>query len=82
MAQLFMFSVIWFLSSLAQIIAEYYRIKSDKKTNSRIYKKIVDGEEVDIVCSAIGVGDILRIYDDEEIPADCILLSSYELMAH
>ena len=42
---------------------------------------MVDGKETKIISSEIKVGDVLRIYDDEVVPADCILLSSYENMA-
>ena len=73
--------VIWLLSALTEILAEKNRIKNDKARNSEIFKKMVNGQETDIICSEIKVGDILRIYDDQVIPADCILLSSYELMA-
>ena len=42
---------------------------------------MVDGKETEITSQDIKVGDIIRIHDDEMIPADCILLSSYEHMA-
>ena len=39
---------------------------------------MVDGKEVETISKDIKVGDIIRVFDEEVIPADCILLSSYE----
>ena len=67
--------------SITELCNERGRIKNDEKANSTKVIKIVDGKEEETFSSEILVGDIIRIFDDQLIPADCILLSSYENLA-
>lgn len=67
--------------SITELCNERGRIKNDKKANSTKVIKIIDGKEQETSSSEILVGDIIRIKDDQLIPADCILLSSYENLA-
>lgn len=51
-------------------------MKDDEKENKRTQVKIEDNIEVEIFQKDIKKGDIIKIYKNQQIPADLILLES------
>ena len=65
------------ISLIREAIEDYRRYRSDRITNMTKYKKFIGkGEFVDIQSKDIKVGDILLIKEDEQFPADIVLLKS------
>lgn len=56
-------------------IEDYLRYKSDKKTNSQLYKVLKNGWK-QTRSDEIRVGDIVMIDQGETFPADLVLLST------
>ena len=72
------FIITWILLTISEFFLERGRQKNDKATNFKKVIRMVDGKEVETISKDIKVGDIIRVFDEEVIPADCILLTSYE----
>lgn len=55
---------------------DYRRYKSDKLTNRKVYD-VLSGETFEPKKSEnINVGDIVKLYEDDEVPADILILKS------
>lgn len=52
------------------------RWRSDREANLRTVRVLRNGEEVVAPSYDIRVGDILKLQGDDEVPCDCVLLSS------
>lgn len=78
------FGIILLFSSIREGVEDYQRYKKDKKANEKRYiyynDKGIDSKGFEYKHSKkIHVGEIMKIYHDEEVPADvCILKSSNE----
>jgi P-type E1-E2 ATPase len=76
------FGIILLFSSIREGVEDYQRYKKDKKANEKRYvyyndKKIGSKEFEYKHSKKIHVGEIMKIFHDEEVPADiCILKSS------
>lgn len=58
-------------------VEDYYRHKEDKRNNSlRVWRLSESGEFVSDVARNVVVGDILKIYRNCEVSADCICIGS------
>lgn len=64
-----------------EFYADYKRYKNDKQVNQYPCTKIqwrgANIEYVPAETQQLQVGDLIRIKDDEIIPADCVVLASY-----
>ena len=72
------------IGMIKEILADLKRHQNDKIQNGLLLKRLLSSgsgtvEEVDIRSDQISVGDIIRIYDDQTIPADCAILASYSM---
>lgn len=69
------------LGILKEAFTEYGRMKQDSKENGKMATRVVyeDGAEqvVSVRRDQICVGDILRVKDGEEFPADCLILTKH-----
>ena len=67
------------LGILKEFLADYKRYKNDNKVNETKCHKLNEQGQI-VVCRTdqIKVGDVLRIHDDEIIPADCVVLACYQ----
>jgi len=78
------FGIILLFSSIREGVEDYQRYKKDKKANEKRYvvydDKNIDSKGFEYKHSKkIRVGHIIKIFHDEEVPADiCILKSSNE----
>lgn len=62
---------------LREGIEDYMRYKHDLTTNSQIIEKVVsEGEVKQIKSKEIKVGDMIKINEGEELPADIIMVQS------
>jgi len=57
---------------------DIYRYKQDKDTNNQKYYKLIGEIRSEIRSEDIKIGDILELNQNERVPADLILLKSYE----
>ncbi|KAL6069954.1 Phospholipid-transporting ATPase IA [Balamuthia mandrillaris] len=71
-----------FVTALKDGIDDYRRRKADKEVNSKL-SKVMEKDLVrdtihwvDRACEAIAVGDVIRVNEGEELPADIVLLKS------
>lgn len=63
------------LSVLREGYEDYFRYKSDKQSNRQSVRRVLrDGTVEEITSGEVLVGDILYVGDDEDIPADVLLL--------
>ena len=81
-------SFVILLGIAKEAVAEIKRYKDDKKTNAVKAIRMIDGKtnatvvckddpRFEVTCLAeIKCGDILKIVDGEQVPADCILLKT------
>ena len=69
------------LGIIKEAFSEYGRTKQDTKENRKLASRVVyeDGQEslLSVESDKICVGDILRIKDGEEFPADCLVLMKH-----
>ena len=69
------------LGMVKEFIADYKRYQNDKKENNYPSTRLIlengQWKEKDIPTHMVAVGDILRIRDDQIIPADCVVLASH-----
>lgn len=74
------FGVILFFSCVREGIEDYKRYKKDRKANnviSHIYDRTSENKGFEAKASKkLHVGDIIKIYNDEEVSADVCLLKS------
>lgn len=64
-----------FVSILREGVEDYARYKSDKLSNRQPVMRIKkDGSVETITSGEVHVGDLLYVADDEDIPADILLL--------
>ncbi|SPQ94422.1 unnamed protein product (mitochondrion) [Plasmodiophora brassicae] len=69
--------VIFGLSAAKEALDDFGRAKQDKIANQKKYKIIQDGELVEVESQEIHVGDIVKLYDGDQVPCDiCILATS------
>ena len=62
---------------LREGVEDYLRYKQDLKTNSQIVEKIVEEGVVQKITSReITVGDVIKVKEGEELPADIIMIQS------
>ena len=64
------------LSVLREAIEEYHRHAVDRKVNRRLTRVLRDGAFVDIRWRDLKVGDIVRVEQHEQFPADLAILST------
>lgn len=63
------------LSVLREGAEDYWRYKSDKQTNRQQATRVLkDGSVERITSGEVRVGDVIYVGDDEDIPADVLLL--------
>ena len=81
----FSFAAIYLVMVLFSIIKDgiedIWRHKQDRQVNSRKYLKL-DWEKKEFIkvnCQNIKVGDLVHINEHEEVPADCVLITSSNL---
>eukprot|EP01138_Halocafeteria_seosinensis_P003273 gb/GECG01003348.1/.p1 GENE.gb/GECG01003348.1/~~gb/GECG01003348.1/.p1 ORF type:complete len:1398 (+),score=180.54 gb/GECG01003348.1/:1-4194(+) len=68
--------VIFSITAIKELLDDLGRRREDKAANARKYTVVRDGQSVEVQSWEIQVGDILELHEDDEIPADCVLLSS------
>ena len=64
------------MTAVKEGIDDLGRWKADKAANARVYTVVRDGRETDVASADIRVGDVLKLVANDEVPADCVLLSS------
>jgi len=70
------------LGILKELIAELKRNSEDKQVNGvRVHRMNANGEVENATLATVAVGDFIVIKDNEQVPADCILIKS-ELESH
>lgn len=63
------------ITMIKEFLDDFKRFRRDKEINEKQYTKIVlDGSESPINSEDIKVGDIIKIKQNERIPADLILI--------
>ncbi|KAJ9049422.1 aminophospholipid translocase [Entomophthora muscae] len=70
--------VVLFCTGVKELIEDIKRHQSDNETNSRITQALRNGAFVDAPWKQLKVGDIVRVQNFENFPADLVLLSSSE----
>ncbi|KAF2074244.1 hypothetical protein CYY_004454 [Polysphondylium violaceum] len=69
-------SFVLIITATKEALEDHARYKSDKKNNLEIYTTAREGHLESIFSQDIKVGDIIRIQNGQQIPADLVLLSS------
>lgn len=67
------------ISAVREAIEDYRRHLSDVKINSTLAHKLSYNQFIDIKWEDILVGDIIKVYKNEQIPADIVLISTSDL---
>ena len=69
------------LGVIREGVSDYSRRSQDKKENGKQVRRVVyeDGEEQELWIrrDEVTVGDIIRLSDGEEFPADCLILRKH-----
>lgn len=67
------------ITLLKEAFDDFSRMRKDKELNNKKYEKLKsDGSFVKTHAANIKVGDIIKIYQNERIPADLVLLQTTE----
>ncbi|XP_070554508.1 probable phospholipid-transporting ATPase IA isoform X2 [Ptychodera flava] len=69
---------ILFVSAVKEIIEDFKRHRADDETNNRKILVLRGGIWVTLKWKELQVGDIVKVVNDQEFPADLVLLSSSE----
>eukprot|EP01114_Cavostelium_apophysatum_P012672 TRINITY_DN2894_c0_g1_i2.p1 TRINITY_DN2894_c0_g1~~TRINITY_DN2894_c0_g1_i2.p1 ORF type:complete len:1114 (+),score=267.19 TRINITY_DN2894_c0_g1_i2:219-3344(+) len=73
----FPLAFIFSITALKEAFDDYHRYKADKKANEKLYDVFhPDGRLKKIQSQHIRVGDIVCLYEDDEVPADMVLITS------
>jgi magnesium-transporting ATPase (P-type) len=65
------------IAVLREGVEDYMRYNQDLKTNSQVIEQVIaEGKFKDITSREIKVGDLIKIKDGQEIPADIVLIQS------
>lgn len=64
------------VSALREALEDYARHKADEATNSATTEVLRDGVFKEVHTQDISVGDVIRVKNEQEFPADIILISS------
>ncbi|GFR50254.1 hypothetical protein Agub_g12440 [Astrephomene gubernaculifera] len=65
------------INAIKEIVDDYYRHQSDKDVNGRTVLVLEEGgRETAVAWRDLAVGDIVKVVNDTEIPADVVFLSS------
>ena len=71
------------LGMIKEFIGDHKRYKEDQKVNSLPAVKLVkeNGKYIEkhIQSQDVAVGDVLRVYDNQIVPADCVILSTQKV---
>ncbi|CAA9989452.1 aminophospholipid transporter, putative [Plasmodium knowlesi strain H] len=68
------FFFLFFVSALKDLYTITQRIATEREVNSKACRRVTPVGLVDIPCSEIKVGDILYLEENDECPADLVLL--------
>lgn len=69
-------AVIFSITAVKEGVDDYGRWRADREANSRPLIVVREGTEQRVSSQEVMVGDIIKITEDEEIPCDCVLLTS------
>lgn len=72
-------AVIFGVTAVKEAIDDYGRRNADKAANGRIYTVVREGKKVDIPSRDIAVGDIVYLRENDEVPADCVVLATSDV---
>jgi phospholipid-transporting ATPase len=64
------------LTGLKEAIEDYRRYKADKQVNNRVFLVYRKGKWKRVKAKKIVVGDLIKIEQDQEVPADMIIINS------
>lgn len=71
--------VVLSITTVKEGLEDLKRHKSDREINTRVVQRLMpDGSLVGTLWRDVRVGDVVRVNDREEVPADLILLLSSE----
>jgi len=70
--------VIFTISAAKEAADDYVRWKADKRANERPYTVLLNGKKKVKQSQKILVGDLIWVKEDEEIPADIVILTTSE----
>lgn len=71
-------SIILLISMLKDFVEDFKRRKSDTEENRRKIRIFNENKESDAEWKDLRVGKIIKIYQDEYIPADLLILNTSE----
>jgi len=69
-------AVIFGVTAVKEAVDDYGRRNADKAANGRIYTVVREGKKVDIASRDIAVGDIVYLRENDEVPADCVVIAT------
>ncbi|KIY96365.1 phospholipid-translocating ATPase [Monoraphidium neglectum] len=73
---LFPLAVVLTVNGVKEAFDDYWRHVSDAQVNRRLATLLREDGDVAIHWNTVQVGDLLRLHDGEDIPADMVLLAS------
>lgn len=75
---IFTFVMVLFFTMIKEGVEDYYRHKQDNQENNRLAHRVdpVNKELLDLPSKDVKVGDIIRVQENEQIPADIVMISS------
>eukprot|EP00753_Platysulcus_tardus_P014723 PLAT4437.4.p1 GENE.PLAT4437.4~~PLAT4437.4.p1 ORF type:complete len:1297 (-),score=734.56 PLAT4437.4:142-3969(-) len=71
-------TIVFILTMVKQGIEDYKRHQADHRMNNRNVQVVRGGVITDIPWAAVRVGDLLKLHDRDECPADIVLLATSE----
>jgi len=70
------FAFVLVATQIKEAIEDYSRYKHDRASNSKIVLKLWKEEWISIKCHTLFPGDIVKIFKEEEIFSDCLIIKS------
>ncbi|KNH06950.1 P-type ATPase [Perkinsela sp. CCAP 1560/4] len=64
------------LTALKEALDDLKRHREDRIFNDRIYSKLEEDSEVNVMSKDIQAGDVIRVYCHQEVPCDMILMAT------
>lgn len=69
-------AVIFGVTAVKEGLDDWGRRKADKSANGRVYAVVRGGLRVNVPSKDVRVGDVLVLVENDEVPCDCVVLSS------
>ncbi|GAM24475.1 hypothetical protein SAMD00019534_076500 [Acytostelium subglobosum LB1] len=68
--------IVLLINACKEAYEDFRRYQSDKRINSQVTRVVRDGQLIERLWKDLQVGDVVKVQNEEQFPADLVLLSS------